>query len=559
MKKYFLSLAVATLSLGFTACEDVPAPYEVNGDGSNTGSSVILDEKFSTSLGDFSAINTEGSYSWNCSYSCAQVTSFVDSDGNGQKEDMPAESWLISPKMDFTSVDSAYVSFDYILRYANASELESHYQVLVSKDFNGVPTQANWTALPFKAEQGTDWDTWYNTGKLSIPAEMMKQPGVTVALRYKTTKKAATWEVKNFKVMKGNGEENPGGGGGDKPVEPTGKNLLENAGFEDWTDGVPNAWKSTNSASNATLTQSTTARNGKFALAVEGNEAQNKRLASKEYTLKAGTYTFTLNVKGDGQVRLGYAIVEADGSIAGGDSYKYGSYTSTTAGDWTEASYTFTLTEQTKVNLVMMNPKTTSYATASEKLVDDASLVTSDGGIVEGGDQGGDQGDDQPQAGNLLENADFELWTGDAPTAWKSTNSASNATLTQSTTARSGKLAVAVGFDEKQNKRLASKEYTLKAGTYTFTLYVKGDGQVRPGHAIVEANGSIAGGDSYKYGGYTSTTAGEWTKVTYEFTLTEQTKVNLIMMNPKTTSYATASEKLVDDASLTTTDGGIVG
>ena len=50
MKKYFLSLAVATLSLGFTACEDVPAPYEVNGDGSNTGSSVILDEKFSTSL-----------------------------------------------------------------------------------------------------------------------------------------------------------------------------------------------------------------------------------------------------------------------------------------------------------------------------------------------------------------------------------------------------------------------------------------------------------------------------------------------------------------------------
>ena len=49
----------------------------------------------------------------------------------------------------------------------------------------------------------------------------MKQPGVTVALRYKTTKKAATWEVKNFKVMKGNGEENPGEGGGDPPIEPT--------------------------------------------------------------------------------------------------------------------------------------------------------------------------------------------------------------------------------------------------------------------------------------------------------------------------------------------------
>lgn len=29
MKKYFLSLAVATLSLGFTACEDVPAPLSL--------------------------------------------------------------------------------------------------------------------------------------------------------------------------------------------------------------------------------------------------------------------------------------------------------------------------------------------------------------------------------------------------------------------------------------------------------------------------------------------------------------------------------------------------
>ena len=75
----------------------------------------------------------------------------------------------------------------------------------------------------------------------------------------------------------------------------------------------------------------------------------------------------------------------------------------------------------------------------------------------------------------------------------------------------------------------------------------------------MEANGSIAGGDSYSTAAIPPGPLAKWTKVTYEFTLTEQTKVNLIMMNPKTTSYATASEKLVDDASLTTTDGGIVG
>ena len=62
MKKYFLTLAVAALTLGFSACEDVPAPYEINSDGGNTESDVLIDESFATSLGDFSAINTVGSY-----------------------------------------------------------------------------------------------------------------------------------------------------------------------------------------------------------------------------------------------------------------------------------------------------------------------------------------------------------------------------------------------------------------------------------------------------------------------------------------------------------------
>ena len=38
MKKSILSLAIATLALGFTACEDVPAPYTVNAGGDGSGS-----------------------------------------------------------------------------------------------------------------------------------------------------------------------------------------------------------------------------------------------------------------------------------------------------------------------------------------------------------------------------------------------------------------------------------------------------------------------------------------------------------------------------------------
>ena len=210
MKKSILPLAISLLTLGFTACEDVPAPYEVNDSGNNT-SGVRLEESFSTSLGEFSAINTVGNYPWTVSYSCAQVTSYTDDDGDGTKENNPAESWLISPQLDLTQVQEAYISFDYILRYANASELKSNYQLLISSDYSTTPATANWTALDYNLVQGSDWDNWYSSGKVSIPEAFIGQPQVTIALCYKSNAKAATWEVKNFRVAEGAGDSGNGG------------------------------------------------------------------------------------------------------------------------------------------------------------------------------------------------------------------------------------------------------------------------------------------------------------------------------------------------------------
>ncbi|MDD5779564.1 MAG: hypothetical protein PUD40_00705 [Bacteroidales bacterium] len=158
---------------------------------------------------------------------------------------------------------------------------------------------------------------------------------------------------------------------------------------------------------------------------------------------------------------------------------------------------------------------------------------------------------------NLLENGGFESWTDGAPDQWKSTTSASNATLVQSTDAHSGSYAVQVN-GASSNKRIAYKELTLKAGTYTFTFYAKAatDGDsvsLRPGYAIV-ANGSIASND-YKYGNYANgLTYGEWTLVSHEFKLENDTTVNLLIMNSK----KPGKNALIDDATLTTTDGGIV-
>ena len=159
----------------------------------------------------------------------------------------------------------------------------------------------------------------------------------------------------------------------------------------------------------------------------------------------------------------------------------------------------------------------------------------------------------------LLENGGFETWKDGVATNWQSSNSASSAKVSQSTDARTGEFAVLVKGETKYNKRLAYKELGLKAGTYKMSFYAKG-GQVRPGYAI-SVNGSIDGQNGYKYGNYAALSATEWTLVEHEFTLEAPTTVNIVVMNPKDNKNKgyKATDAIIDDFSLTTTDGGIDG
>ena len=253
MKKTFQFLALAFAALCFTACEDVPAPYNIfsEGAGQGTGSHLPYTVTFESSLGDFTTENTVGDFPWTCQHSCAQITSYIDTDGDGTKENNPATSWLISPAFDLTGVEAAHVSFDYILRYANASDLATNYQVLVSKDYTkdaGVAT-ASWTVLPLDLVQVSDWDTWTNTGNLNIPAEFCNTANVTIALRYIAQAKAATWEVKNFVLDQGAGDQGAGDNGGGSGEEGGVKTLPYSeefsttlGGFKNYTTSGEGAW-----------------------------------------------------------------------------------------------------------------------------------------------------------------------------------------------------------------------------------------------------------------------------------------------------------------------------
>ena len=105
--------------------------------------------------------------------------------------------------------------------------------------------------------------------------------------------------------------------------------------------------------------------------------------------------------------------------------------------------------------------------------------------------------------------------------------------------------------DEGANKRLASQEMTLEAGTYNFSFYAKATtadaAQTRPGYVPV-ADGKVG---SYTYGDYVNINNDGWTLVSYNFTLETTTTVCLVVMNPKKSNYSSGKDLLIDDATLT--------
>jgi len=164
---------------------------------------------------------------------------------------------------------------------------------------------------------------------------------------------------------------------------PSGDNLLVNGDFESWTNGLPDHWKPSSTAGGASLSQSTSAHGGSYAVEAAVASSGNKRLAYEEITLKAGTYTADFFVKAAGSdgasINKGYVKIE-NGAVSG--SYVYDGYVNDITTDWQEVSYSFTLQSETTICLVVMIPKNSK----SNVIIDDFSLSTSDGGLVDGND-----------------------------------------------------------------------------------------------------------------------------------------------------------------------------
>ena len=336
----------------------------------------LIDESFAATLGTFTNQTTSGEGAWKIDFKSAKASGY----DNASKKTTAGTYYLVSPEVDLTAAktENAHVALEYILRYNKA---DANQQLLITDAYNPAQPEAGWTVLNQKWTEGSDWKT-YTSANFDIPEAFLGKK-VRIAFRYNSDDKSgSTWQIKNVKLALGHldhpAQPTPTPTPDPKPAPaPTGDNLLSNASFENWDGAAPAVWKS--SIGNASLSQSTTAHGGQYAVKVTGDAKVNKRLSYAELSLKAGTYTFTYYVYGaeaNAHLKTGYAIM-TDHKVADFKTdYIYSDPTTVTQGAWSLVTYTFKLDRPKTICLLVMNQKGSGAF-----LVDDAQLTTSNGGL----------------------------------------------------------------------------------------------------------------------------------------------------------------------------------
>lgn len=644
MKKLFRSmLAIAVAAFTFTACSDVPAPYDLpsinNGPDPTTG---ILSANFKKGQGDWNTqdVNLPSQltaiWSYNSKYGMV-ATAYSDN------VNYESESWLIGPAADLSSVEKAVLTIKHAANYFSTSvPVNKACGVMVSTDYSegASPATATWDELTL-----SQWPTSFTY--IEATADMSKyagKPKVYVALKYtSTSSKAGTWEVEALSIAEGeatNNENPPAETIGTKENPITVAQALEKinalpdkgkseskayvkgkvvkvttnqANFEEYgnlnylisddgketntitvysgdgLDGAKftsitdlatgdevivfgNLYKYVNISNQVTpeidsgnylvslvkgsgggsetpsgeATGSGTLADpyNVVAIAQEAAKLENKEVSTNDYYIKGRicSVKFTFNAN------YGTATfnISDDGKTGGTEFTCYSVYTLGNQ-PWVDGNTQVAVGDE-----VIICGKITNWEGTLETASKQAYIYSLNGKTEsEGGGGGGNEPGGGGETATSLVNGDFETWANGLPTGWQSASTASSATLEQSTDAHGGSYAVLVKGDEGSNKRLASQEITLAAGSYNFSFWVKPTttdvSQVRPAYVVVVDN-KVNG--SYQYGDYATLSSG-WQQISYDFTLSAETTVCLVVMNPKKSSYSSGKDVIIDDATLT--------
>lgn len=119
--------------------------------------------------------------------------------GSYRSKDAVTEVWLVTPKMDLSSLQQPTVDFRSSVQYADKSVLEVFY----STTWNGEPSalaSATWEHLPFLLANADDHPSeWIDAGPLALPSST----SLYLAFRYSGSGKTAndgTFEIDDIRI-----------------------------------------------------------------------------------------------------------------------------------------------------------------------------------------------------------------------------------------------------------------------------------------------------------------------------------------------------------------------
>jgi len=288
-------------------------------------------------LVDFESISLTGWTNQDVSGS-ARLWEARSFDGNGYAQltaynaNSAVETWLITPGLDLSTVNQAYLSFETKDGHYNGEALS----VYVSTDFDGNASAASWTEVEgLTISQGHTngyGDNFIFSGNAALSSYVGEV--VYIGFKYEGSGEgvSTTIQLDNVSV---NEEGSDGGGGddGEEPEPPTENAILAFAGadFENWNDfvGGLNSFGIQNYATQS----SGTGREGSAALKIatdptttDGNDYVFTALATEDLPNNYQKISFYMKGSSDKSVSLN--VYKDDGSYY---SFNLGSLTSSTS------------------------------------------------------------------------------------------------------------------------------------------------------------------------------------------------------------------------------------
>ena len=187
-----------------TSCKLVTTTFTQDAEGISVEASMYLNETFKKDMGSFTIQDiflNDVNWVWKLdSYGYMKASAYAN------KANHAAESWLVSPVMNFKKSKAPELLFDHACRFRTETPSDN-LNVMVSTDYSDDVKTATWTALTVENwTDGTKWD--FISNKIDLSAYNGQK--VTIAFKYVSTDNVApTWEVQNVivreKVAEGEG------------------------------------------------------------------------------------------------------------------------------------------------------------------------------------------------------------------------------------------------------------------------------------------------------------------------------------------------------------------